>query len=421
MAILAYGISYRTAPLDLRERVAFPAEQLGDALQDLTDSVANVAEAAILSTCNRTELYCSVDPSSGAPDSGPMRSWLARHRELPINSFDEHVYAHWEQDAASHVIRVTAGLDSQVLGEPQIMGQIKTAWEQARDCGVLGPELNLLSDLSLNVAKRIRSETEIGRNPVSVAFAAVSLARNIFADLSQTRALLIGAGETIELVADHLAKAQVGAIAVANRTLSKARAVAEKYAGRAMVLTDITDTLHEYDMVIASTGSSLPVLGKGSVEAALRKRRSRPMFMVDIAVPRDIEAEVGELRDVYLYTVDDLTAIIEQNNAERRRAAAGAEAYVERGAVDYLRKRRLQDAGSTVAALRTAAQDVQIAELQRALNQIRNGADPETAVQALARNLTNKLMHAPTQALRDASADGRSDLVDFLRSVYDLK
>lgn len=417
MAILAYGINYRTAPIELREQLAFPADDVSNALADLTKSVASVDEAAILSTCNRTELYCSVSNT----DSTPMRDWLASHRQLAPVDFDSHVYAHWEADAACHVIRVAAGLDSQVLGEPQIMGQMKTAWEQARSSGVMGPELNLLSDVSLNAAKRIRTETDVGKNPVSVAFASVSLAKNIFADLSNTRALLLGAGETIELVAEHLVNQGIGGLAVANRSLPNARKVAEKFTGRAMLLTDISEVLHEYDMVISSTGSSLPVLGKGMVEAALRKRKQSPMFMVDIAVPRDIEVEVSELRDVYLYTIDDLTQIIEQNNAERQKAAAGAEVYVEEGAADYVRKRRLQNAGETLSNLRTQAANVQHAEVEKALQTFAKNGDAEAAINALAHNLTNKLMHAPTQALRNASAEGRSDLVDFLRSVYGLK
>ena len=417
MAILAYGINYRTAPLTLREQLAFPAEVLSEALQDLRSNVAEVDEAAILSTCNRTELYCAVNNT----DSSSLRRWLAGHRQLAANDFDDHIYAHWEQDAASHIIRVAAGLDSQVLGEPQIMGQMKTAWEQARASGAMGPELNLLSDLSLNVAKRIRTVTDIGKNPVSVAYASVSLAKTIFADLTQTKALLVGAGETIELVAEHLANQGIGGLAVANRSLPNARAVAEKHAGRALQLTDIGDVLHQYDMVISSTGSSLPVLGKGTVEAALRKRKQRPMFMVDIAVPRDIEAETAELRDVYLYTIDDLTQIIEQNNAERLKAAQGAESFVQEGAEEFVKKRRLQEAGNVLATLRQQAGETQDTELERALQAFAKSGDAEAAMAMLARNLTNKLMHAPTQALRDASAEGRTDLVDFLRSAYRLK
>jgi len=392
MAILAYGINYRTAPLTLREQLAFPAEGLGDALIDLKSSVPAVDEAAILSTCNRTELYCAVNNT----DSQPLREWLADHRDLAANDFDDHIYAHWEQ-------------------------QMKTAWEQARASGAMGPELNLLSDVSLNAAKHIRTVTDIGKNPVSVAFASVSLARTIFSDLGEIKALLIGAGETVELVAEHLVDQGIGGLAIANRSLPNARAVAEKHAARAMLLTDIGEVLHQYDMVITSTGSSLPVLGKGTVEAALRKRRQRPMFMVDIAVPRDIEAEVSELRDVYLYTIDDLTQIIEQNNAQRRKAAEGAETFVQQGAEDFVKKRRLQEAGEILSGLRAQAGSIQSAELERALQAFAKTGDAEAAMNTLARNLTNKLMHAPTQALRDASAEGRTDLVDFLRSAYRLK
>ena len=441
MAILAYGINYRTASLALREQLAFPLETQADALRAITATVPQVQEAAILSTCNRTELYCSIDAAASLSDGGvntnAMRNWLAEHRRVPVGTFDDHLYAHWEQDAASHIIRVAAGLDSQVLGEPQIMGQIKGAWELARDAGAMGPELNLLSDISLNVAKRIRTETDIGKNPVSVAFAAVSLARTIFADLSDTKALLVGAGETIELVAEHLISQGIGGLAIANRSLPNARQLAERFAARALALTDLADALPEYDMIISSTGSALPVIGKGTVEAALKQRRQRPLFMVDIAVPRDIEPEVEQLRDVYLYTIDDLTQIIEVNNQQRRSAASDAEQIVTQGARDYLRKRRLRDAGAELAQLRELAQQIQQTELDRALDlyakQVAKHAagnaqapaeltpEVEAALASLARNLTNKLMHAPTKALRDASADGRDDFVDFLRTAFDLK
>jgi len=420
MAILAYGINYRTAPLELREQLAFPAESLGDALLDLTRKVPGVSEAAILSTCNRTELYCALGPSADT-NSGPLRDWLAGHQRVPLQALDDHLYSHWEQDAARHLIRVTAGLDSQVLGEPQIMGQMKTAWEFARNSGVMGPQLNLLSDVTLNVAKRIRTETDIGKNPVSVAYAAVSMARTIFTDLGTINALLVGAGETIELVAEHLMDQGIGSLAVANRSLPNARLIAERFAGKALLLTELADALHAYDMVITSTGSSLPVIGKGTVEAALRKRKQRPMFMVDIAVPRDIEPEVGELRDVYLYSIDDLTQIIEQNNEQRRHAARDAEDIVHEGAQDYVRKRRLAEAGLSLRQLRERATALSNHELERALAQFAKDGDAEAALGSLARGLTNKLIHAPTQALRNASAEGRTDLVDFLRSIYGQK
>ena len=434
MAILAYGLSYRTAPLDLRERLAFPEDGLRDALRDLTARVPDIAEAAILSTCNRTELYCAVaaDGRAAAPsgaagierpawNENPLRDWLADARAVPRSVFDDHLYVHWDQDAARHVIRVAAGLDSQVLGEPQILGQMKSAWETSRASGVMGPQLGLLSDVTLNVAKRIRSETDIGRNPVSVAYAAVSLARSIFSDLGSTRALLVGAGETIELVAEHLVRHGAGSLTVANRSLPNARRVAERFRGEALPLTDVAEALHGFDVVIASTGSPLPVIGKGAVEAALRRRRARPMFMVDIAVPRDIEPEVEALRDVYLYTIDDLGQIIEQNNAQRRDAASRAETIVHEGAEDFLRKRRLQGAGDLLRALRDNAGATKDAELDRALAAFERDGDAAAALNGLAHALTNKLIHAPTQALRNAAAEGRTDLVDLLRDIYGLE
>lgn len=430
MAILAYGINYRTASLELREQLAFPLDIQADALRAIRADLPDLKEVAILSTCNRTELYCATNDTS----TNDIGSWLASQRKLPVGEFDDHLYAHWEQDAARHVIRVAAGLDSQVLGEPQIMGQIKSAWELARETGAMGPELNLLSDLSLNVAKRIRTETDIGKNPVSVAFAAVSLARTIFADLGNVKALLVGAGETIELVAEHLVSQGISAIAIANRSLPNARQLAERFSARALSLTELATELPHYDMIISSTGSALPVIGKGTVEAALRQRRQRPLFIVDIAVPRDIEPEVEDLRDVYLYTIDDLTQIIEANNQQRQSAASNAEEIVSQGASDYIRKRRLRDAGGQLSELREHAQQIQQSELEKAIEQCRKElskhasssaaelpATVEASLALLARNLTNKLMHAPTKALREASADGRDDLVDLIRAAYDLK
>ncbi|MEM7081056.1 MAG: glutamyl-tRNA reductase, partial [Pseudomonadota bacterium] len=293
MSILAYGLNYRTAPIELRERVAFPGEAIADALHQLRQDLTSVTEAAIISTCNRTELYCAMDPEEEAD----LAAWLVQHRPVTDTELADSTYRHWDQDAAKHLIRVAAGLDSQVLGEPQIMGQVKSAYEVARNSGNLGPELNLLSNIILRTAKEVRTETEIGRNPVSVAYAAVALAQQIFTDISTKRALLLGAGDTITLVAEHLDSHNVGHISVANRTLENAERLAARFGGDAMQLTDIAGALPDYDIVIASTGSSLPVLGKGTVEAAVRARRRKPIFMLDIAVPRDIEVEAGDLPD----------------------------------------------------------------------------------------------------------------------------
>ena len=333
MSILAYGLNYRTAPLELRERVAFPEDSLGNALRELTLDIPQIQEAAIVSTCNRTELYCAAN-SECADD---LESWLSQCRDVHLNELQGASYQYWDRDAARHSIRVAAGLDSQMLGEPQIMGQIKSAFALAKEHGTSGPELNLLSRMTLQTAKQVRTQTDIGRNPISVAYAAVSLAAQLFSDLPGKRALLLGAGETVALVGEHLRSKGVTNLTIANRTLANAQTLAATLGADAIQLSDVAKVLWEFDMVIASTGSTLPVLGKGTVEQAIRERKRRPMFMVDIAVPRDIEAGVAELPDVYLYTIDDLTQIVEVNKSRRLQAASGAENLVDLGAEAYQR------------------------------------------------------------------------------------
>ncbi len=301
MGFLAVGINHKTASVDVRERVAFSPDQLVDALQQLREETSS-QEVAILSTCNRTEIYCTQDQAAPAQ----LIDWVARYHGLEPEAVAACSYTHQEAGAVSHMMRVAAGLDSMVLGEPQILGQMKDAWEYARTAGTLGPRLDRLFQSTFNTAKQVRTDTAIGANPVSVAFAAVSLARQIFSDLSRSTALLIGAGETIALVARHLNEQGVSKLIVANRTLERAEVVSGPLGGRAITLNQIPEVLHECEIVISSTASPLPILGKGAVERALKVRRHNPMFMVDIAVPRDIEPEVGKLADVYLYSVDDL-------------------------------------------------------------------------------------------------------------------
>ena len=416
MAVLAYGLNHHTAPVEVRERIAFPEQHLEDALVDLTSAVSSVSEVAILSTCNRTELYCVVDPKQ----SQELGHWLSRRRPIEVTELRSLTYQHWDKDAARHLIRVASGLDSQVLGEPQILGQVRAAIQTAREAGTLGPELSLLTDLGLNTAKQVRTDTDIGRNPVSVAYTAVSLARQIFADLNNKRALLLGAGETISKVAEHLTEAGIGNITIANRTLRNAETLAAQFRGEALQLTDIAGELHHFDIVIGSTGSSLPVLGKGAVEEAIRRRRRRPMFLVDIAVPRDIEPGVGDLNDVYLYSIDDLASVIEASTQSRLVAAEAAEKLVEAGADRYLARRRVQLDKALLTALRGSATSVQQREVERAMKELAGGRDAEAVVEQLARSLTNKLMHAPTAGLRQASEAGRTDLVDLIKELYGL-
>jgi len=416
MAILAYGVNYRTAPVEFREKIAFPEEALGDALQAATRAIPSVSEAAIISTCNRTELYLAMDPNQ---EHGVVE-WLADARAIQPAELEAVAYSHWDQDAARHLIRVASGLDSQVLGEPQIMGQVKTAYDLARTAGTVGPELSLLSQITLSAAKRVRTDTDIGRNPVSVAYAAVNMAQQIFTDLKDTKALLLGAGDTIQRVAEHLSEFGVAGMAIANRTLTNAETLAARFDAVPMQLTDVASALPEYDIVIASTGSSLPVVGKGALEAAIRQRRHKPIFVVDIAVPRDVEPEAAELPDVYLYTIDDLTEIIEENVRSRREAAESAESMVSDGADHYLRERRAHHGQALLREFRESAQRIQETELEKALKDLNRGQDPAAVLERLSRGLTNKLIHPPTTAIRNAAADGRADLLEYLKTLYHL-
>jgi glutamyl-tRNA reductase len=415
MALLALGINHKTAPLEVREKVAFTPEQLVDALEHAR-ACGQLKELAILSTCNRTELYCSTDLEG----SRALLEWLGEYHHLPPALLQQCTYVHWDDSAARHMMRVASGLDSLVLGEPQILGQLKSAYAVSQQRGLAGAELGRLFQQTFAVAKQVRTDTAIGQNPVSVAYAAVSLAQHIFADLGSSRALLIGAGETIELVARHLSQAGVCSMIVANRTLARAQALAESVGGRAIVLADIPQVLVEADIVISSTASQLPILGKGAVEAALKKRRHKPVFMVDIAVPRDIEPQVGELDDVYLYSVDGLRDVIEENQRSRETAALEAEEIIERGALAFMRQLRELDAVDTLTALRSHAQLLRDEALEQALKLLRNGKPADEVLSLLAHRLTNKMLHSPSIQLRKASADGREVMLQLVQELYQL-
>jgi len=415
MALLALGINHKTAPVSVRERVAFTPEQLTDALSDARVS-ASLKEVAILSTCNRTELYCTTELEG----TRALLEWLGRFHDLDPEQLQQCSYAHWGEDAARHMMRVASGLDSLVLGEPQILGQLKSSFALSQDEGHVGAELGRLFQQTFSVAKQVRTDTAIGENPVSVAYAAVSLAQHIFSDLSSSRALLIGAGETIELVARHLAQAGVQDITVANRTLNRALSLAEEFNGKAILLGDIPDALSDADIVIASTASQLPILGKGAVEAALKKRKHEPIFMVDIAVPRDIEPQVADLDDVYLYTVDDLKEVIEENQRSRENAAREAEEIIEAGAHEFMRQLRSLLAVDTLTALRSQAEQTRDQELEKAMRQLRKGKDAEEVLSQLARGLTNKMLHQPTIQMRKASAEGRTEVLSMVQELYQL-
>ncbi|MBK1641608.1 glutamyl-tRNA reductase [Chromatium okenii] len=415
MKLLVLGLNHKTAPIDIRERIAFGPDIIAGALRDLT-KCAGVREGVILSTCNRTELYCATD--DGVEDS--IRHWLSGFHGVEFERMNPFLYAHTDRDAVVHLLRVSSGLDSLVLGEPQILGQVKTAYQTATDCTATGKLLGRLFQHAFSVAKTVRTETAIGNSPVSVAFAAVNLARQIFSDLSQQTALLIGAGETIELAARHLHHNGVGRIIVANRTVERAHDLAAQFDGFAISLAEIGNHLPEADIVIASTASPLPVLGKGTVERALKKRKHRPIFMVDIAVPRDIEPEVGELADVYLYTIDDLQGVIDEGLRSRQAAAAQAEEIIAFHSGEFMAWLRSLDAAGLIQDYRQRAEDLRDEVLSRAQRQLDAGKAPAEVLSFLAHTLTNKLLHAPSSRLRQAARDGDADILEAANELFQL-
>ena len=395
-SLFTLGLNHQTAPLAVRERVVFHVERLQDALGELQRSFAR--EAAILSTCNRTELYVAGEK----PDE--LAQWLARYHRFAPEELQPYLYTLPHEQAVRHAFRVASGLDSMVLGEPQILGQMKEAARAAQCAGTLGSLLHRLFQRSFAVAKEVRSTTQIGAASVSMAAAAVKLAARIFPSLKDQSVLFIGAGEMIELTATHFAAQAPARIAVANRTLERAERLAARFNARAIELRSLGEQLHEYDIVVSCTASSLPILGKGLVERALRARRRRPIFMVDLAVPRDIEQEAGELDDVFLYTVDDLAGIVSANLDSRRSALEQAEAIIETQVGQFMRWMRLRDGAPLIRELRSQADAARREELERALKALARGEDPAKVVEALSRSLTGKLMHGPTQALSETLA-----------------
>jgi len=415
MTLLTLGINHKTAPVALREKVAFAPDLLPSQLREANSS-HGVQEIAILSTCNRTELYFTTEHG----DASLLLKWMNEIHDVSLDELESCHYALTGEDAVQHIMRVASGLDSLILGEPQILGQMKSAYAVAQEAGTIGPELDRLFRKTFTIAKQVRTDTAIGQNPVSVAYAAVNLAQRIFSSLSSSKALLIGAGETIDLVAKHLVDAGVTDITVANRTLARAEALADQFGAKAILLSDISDELYKADIVISSTASPLPILGKGTVERAMKKRKHAPMFMVDIAVPRDIEAEVAEISDIYLYTVDDLKDIIEENVRQREDAGKDAVEIIEAGSADFMRQLRTLDAVTTLKAFRNHAEEIRDTELQKALKRLQKGDAPEKVINTLANLLTNKLIHQPTVQMRDASSQGRKEIMELVQELYQL-
>ena len=415
MPILALGLNHHTAPVDIRERAAIAEGQLGEALKTLRQ-VEPVNEAAIVSTCNRTEIYCGMDTQN----IQAVVEWMHRYFEQQDQGFEPYLFHHSDRDAVRHLMRVCSGLDSMVLGEPQILGQIKRAYRDADEHGTLGNELSPLFQTAFSVAKQVRTDTAIGHNPVSVAFAAVSLARQIFSDLGKQSALLIGAGETIQLAARHLKSAGVGNITIANRSIERAQNLVTEIGGNAIAIKDIPDALPNADIIISSTASTLPILGKGTVQRALKQRRFRSQLIVDIAVPRDVEAEVNDIDGVFLYTVDDLKTVIDENRQSRQAAATEAEEIVTVQVESFMRRLQALSATDNIRAFRARVDDIRTSALDKSIKQLQSGQDPEAVLQHLAHTLSNKFMHTPTARMRKAAEEGDLSLLSAARTLFDL-
>ena len=418
MAVWALGLNHHTAPLDLRGRFAFAIDQIAPALHGLRQSHLRHPEAAILSTCNRTEVYCASDNVQIDHTLG----WLAKAGDVSPAALHEHTYVLQNDQAARHAFRVASGLDSMVLGEAQILGQMKNAVRAAEDAGALGTTLNQLFQRSFAVAKEVRTSTDIGAHSISMAAAAVRLAGNLFEDLRQIKVLFVGAGEMIELAATHFAARQPQAIAIANRTLERGEKLATRFSAEVMRLADLPERLHEFDAVVSCTASTLPIIGLGAVERALKKRRHRPIFMVDLAVPRDIEPEVKALGDVYLYTVDDLAQVVQTGQANRQAAVAQAEAIIDAGVQSFMHWIDQRDpAGGVVPLiqqLNAQADEWRALELARARKRLAKGDDVEAVLEALSRGLTQKMLHGAMAELRAADPAHREQATQAVERLF---
>ena len=412
MSIVALGLNHTTAPLELRERASVDDRGISSALRSLS-SFPGVSEAAILSTCNRTDLYCGV----GAGQDAPTR-WFDEFLGIDRGDLAGHLYVHREDAAVRHVMRVASGLDSMVLGEPQILGQLKQAYGLARREGSLGAVLDKLFQRSFSVAKRVRTDTDIGSSPVSVAYAAVTLAHRIFGDFGVRTALLVGAGETVELCARHLASGRIGRMVIANRTLEHARRIATALGAYAISLDEVPLHLGEADIVISSTSAREPIITFEQARAAVRGRRRRPMFMADLAVPHDIDRGVGDLPDVYLYTVDDLADVIEEGRQRRVAAAGVAEGIIDQQVGEFMAWMRGRRVSSLIVRVRESAENAKGDVLDKARRRLESGEPADEVIEYVARTLTNKLLHAPSTGIREAGAKDREDIVEAARLLF---
>ena len=413
MSLYAIGLNHQTAPVALRERVAFGVDAVSEALRDLFGKRL-AREAAILSTCNRTEIYCHAEE----PDQ--VARWLADYHRLAVDNVKPHLYIHPGERAVTHAFRVASGLDSMVIGETQILGQLKQAVRTAEAAGTVGLILNKLFQKSYSVAKEVRTQTDIGGASISMAAASVKLARRIFPTLEETHMLMIGAGEMIELAGTHFAAANPASITVANRTLSRGEALAAKLGASAITLAELPDVLARFDIIVTSTASSLPILGKGLLERVVRQRKHRPIFIVDLAVPRDVEPEARELDDIFLYSVDDLASLVRENLKLRQGAVEEAEAIVTEQSESFNHWLESRTVVPVLKAMRDQGETIRNAELERAKRLLANGTDPAAVLEQLSRALTNKFLHAPSQTLNMAAAAERAEMLALYQRIFNI-
>ena len=415
VSVLALGLNHVSAPVSVRERVSLPEDLVRPALTALRQAFGGaVKEAAILSTCNRTELYCAAEPHVAER----LPRWLAEFNQIEAGALEPHMYLHGRDEAVRHAFRVASGLDSMVLGEPQILGQMKDAVRAAEEAGALGTLLHQLFQRTFSVAKEVRSTTAIGAQSVSMAAAAVRLAERVFGDLAQCKVLFIGAGEMIELCATHFAARQPASIVVANRTLERAENLANRFSAGTMRLADLPDRLAQFDVVVSCTASTLPLLGLGMVERATRQRKRKPMVMVDLAVPRDIEPEVAQLDDIYLYSVDDLGAVVQSGTDARRAAVVQAEAIIDARVRNFMHWMQVRANVPVIRDLQTTAQSIQTLELERARRLLAKGESPEAVLEQLAHGLTQKYLHGTMTALNQSDATERQELLHWLPRLF---
>ena len=417
MPILILGLNHQATSLDMRGRLTISADDLRSTLSDLQHQVPDLTEAAILSTCNRVEIH----GFSHSGDAEPILNWLAEAKKVPLDEFRASAYHHIGKAAATHAMRVASGLDSQILGEPQIQGQFKMAYRNARECGTLGTELSLLEDFTLQTAKRIRTETLIGAEPVSVAYATITMAKQIFADFDRTEILLIGAGSNIRLIAEYLKDEGATQFTIANRTRANAVKLASPLHASVIEMDEIPIRLSKFDIVVSSTGSTEPVVTTDMLDQATKFRRHRAMFVADLGVPRDVEAAAGNIDDVYLYTVDDLSKIVSQNLAKRQELTFAAQRMVSEGVTCYLQKRRVQLESNLLTNYRAQVDAIRQTVLESATKKLDAGDPPADVLAKLAHDLTNQLAHKPTISIRQASATGNEAFLNLLKDIYELE